>query len=205
MIKPNHSALHSKLIDFYISFITRTDFRDVIFTGDLESDNRSVLLVANHFSWWDGFFGWHINKRVFKKRFHIMMLEKELSQRMFFSRVGAFSISQKSRGVIESLDYCSEVLSNPMNLLLMFPQGKLESLHSNHINFHKGVERIVKHSPQARVVFAACLTDYFAHRKPTLTISLKEYVGSPNLMDMEQSYNHHLSQSIVEQENIHTP
>jgi hypothetical protein len=205
MIRPNYSKVHSWLLDSYIRSIICSDFSKVIITGDILPDNRSVLLVANHFSWWDGFFGWYVNKKIFKKKFHVMMLEKELAQRKFFSRVGAFSINQKSRGVIESLDFCSDILSNPNNFLIMFPQGKLESSHLANIKFHKGISRIVKHAPQARIIFAACLVDYYAFRRPTLTISLMEYRGSSDLHELEQCYNHHYSQSILKQDNLHTP
>ena len=202
MIKPNHSNLHQWILNAYVNYIIATDFREVIITGDVKSDERSVLLVGNHFSWWDGFWGLYVNRKVFGKKFHVMMLERELSKRMFFTRTGAFSINQKSKGIIESINFCAEVLAMPGNLLLMFPQGRFESLHSASIKFHKGVARIASSSPKARIVFAACLTDYFAHRKPTLTIALQEYKGNPSLSDMEQAYNQHLTNAISQQENL---
>jgi hypothetical protein len=87
-------------------------------------------------------------------------------------------------------------------MLLMFPQGELSSQHSWDLKFRKGVERILNQSPNTRVIFAACLTDYYGHRQPSLTISLQEYVGSPNLADLQQAFNQHLRQSIVNQDNL---
>ncbi|PKP35171.1 MAG: glycerol acyltransferase [Bacteroidetes bacterium HGW-Bacteroidetes-15] len=202
MIEANFSSFHSWLLNLYIGFILKTDFKDVIITGDIEPDDRSILLIPNHFSWWDGFFAWHLNQILFKKRFHVMMLEHELAKRMFFTRVGAFSVSLNSKGVVESLNYCSQILNNPDNMLLMFPQGKLSSQHNWDLKFRKGVERILNQSPNTRVIFAACLTDYYGHRRPSLTISLKEYVGSPNLSDLQEAFNEHLKQSIVNQDNL---
>ncbi len=163
-------------------------------------DDRSVLLIPNHFSWWDGFFGWHINKQIFRKKFHVMMLEQELSQRMFFSRVGAFSVNLGSRSIIESLNYSIDILADPSNLLLMFPQGKLDSQHVNSVKFHKGIERIAARVSNTRIIFAVCLTDYFANRKPTLTISLKEYSGPIELEIMQQEFNNNLQHCIVQQD-----
>ena len=202
MIKPNHSKLHTWLIDVYIRTIIKADFRRVIITGSINADNRPVLLVSNHFSWWDGFFAWHINSKVLKKKYHVLMLEKQLSQHMFFSRIGAFSVSKGTRGVIESLNFCSEVLSNPNNLLVLYPQGKIEPQHKNHVVFQRGVERILAQTNDVRVVFASCLTNYFSYRKPTLTLSLVEYTGNYTLADIEEAYNNHLSQSFANQENI---
>ncbi|MDY0201681.1 MAG: lysophospholipid acyltransferase family protein [Tenuifilaceae bacterium] len=202
MIKPNHSKFHSCLIDIYIRTILKTDFREVIITGDLDTDSRPVLLISNHFSWWDGFFAWHLNKAVFKKKFHVLMLEEQLSQLSFFSRIGAFSVKKGSRSVIESLNFCSEVLSNPNNLLVLYPQGKIEPQHKTNVVFQRGIERILAQTNNVRIVFASCITNYFSYRKPTLTLSLAEYNGNHTLVDIEQAYNNHLSNSFVNQENI---
>ena len=199
MIKANHSIFHSWLINQYICYILNTDFHAVKIKGDIKPDDRSVLLIPNHFSWWDGFFGWHLNQNIFRKKFHVMMLEQELSQRMFFSRVGAFSVNLGSRSIIESLNCSINILESPSNLLLMFPQGKLESQHVNTVTFHKGVERIAGRVGNTRIVFAVCLTDYFSNRKPTLTISLKEYNGPRILECMQQDFNNHLQYCIVQQ------
>jgi len=202
VIEANHSKFHSELLNLYISLILKTDFREIMITGDIKPDGRSVLLIPNHFSWWDGFFAWHLNRALFKKRYHVMMLEHELSKRMFFTRVGAFSVNLNSKSIIQSLSYCSQVLNNPDNLLLMFPQGKLSSQHSFDVQFRKGIERILTQTSNTRIIFAACLTDYYGYRKPSLTISLKEYDGLNSLDDIELAYNNHLRQSIINQDNL---
>ena len=196
MIRANHSQFHCWLLNLYIEYILRTDFHTVQIRGNVKPDERSILLIPNHFSWWDGFFAWHVNRKVFSKRYHVMMLEQELAQRLFFSRVGAFSVNLGKRSVIESLNYCIDILRNSNNMLLMFPQGKLESQHANQVRFQKGVEHIVAKAKSARVVFAVCLVDYFSYRKPTLTITLKEYDG---LSSMEEAFNQHLRDCIVQQ------
>lgn len=203
MIKPQHSELHSWLLNAYIGFILKSDFSKIIITGNLKPDNRSVLLIPNHFSWWDGFFAWYLNENLFKKKYHVMMLEQELAKRMFFSRIGAFSINLGSRSMVESLNFCSQVLSNPSNLLLMFPQGKLTSQYHSEVIFRKGVERILNQTPNTRVIFAACLTDYYASRRPSLTIALKEYNGGHGIDEIEEAYNIHYRDSILNQDNLY--
>lgn len=202
MIKPSHSVFHTWLLDFYIGYILKADFKEIKITGDIEPDNRSILLIPNHFSWWDGFFAWHLNNVLFKKRYHVMMLEDELAKRMFFTRVGAFSINLNSKSIIESLNYCSQILQDPNNMLLMFPEGKLGTQHRSELKFRKGIERIIGQTPNTRVIFAACLTDYYGHRRPTLVLSLKEYEGPSNLIDLEAAYNNHLKNSINYQDNL---
>jgi hypothetical protein len=202
VIKANHSVLHQWLLNAYIGCILKTDFREIKLIGDIEPDGRSILLIPNHFSWWDGFFAWYLNQKLFRKRFNIMMLEHELANHMFFSRVGAFSIDQKSRGIIESLNFCSKILSDNSNMLVFYPQGKFSSQHQQGVTFKKGVERVLSQAPETRVIFAAFLTDYYGYRKPTLTIALKDYNGIHTLSEMEEGFNEHLRQSVINQDNL---
>src|ERR1700748_3807161 len=95
---------------------------------------HSVLLLCNHFSWWDGFFAGHLSQTYLHRDFHIMMQEDHLQKRMFFNRVGGFSINRKSKEVVESLQYAAKLLENPDNLVTVFPQGALESNHIEEIN-----------------------------------------------------------------------
>ena len=204
MIKANHSACQKWLMNSYINYIIHNDFREIIYTNNSQPDNRSILLIANHFSWWDGFFAWHLNEKILKKNFHIMMLEQELKKRMFFSRVGAFSVNVNSRSVIESIDYTSNLLSNTNNLVTMFPQGKLGSHHYWEVKFRKGIERILQKANNTRVVFAVFLVDYYGNRKPTVTVTLKDYEGSSSLHEIENAYNSLLMNCIQNQDNLFT-
>ena len=167
-------------------------------------DNRSILLIQNHFSWWDGFFAWFINKNLLKKKFHLLMLEKELSKRKFFSRVGAYSIRKNSKEILQSIEFTSKILENHGNVVVVFPQGKLGSQHHWNIVFEKGIERIMKKSENTCLLFVVCLTDYYAHRKPTVTFHLKEYIGEMSIKLIEEEYNLFLKQSILLQDNIYT-
>jgi hypothetical protein len=193
---------HSWILNKYIGFILYSDFREILITGEIRPDNRSILLISNHFSWWDGFFAWYLNQKLFRKRFNIMMLEHELAKHMFFSRVGAFSIDQKSRGIIESLNFCSKILRQSSNMLVFYPQGKFSSQHQQEVTFKKGIERVLSQTLDTRVIFAAFLTDYYGYRKPTLTIALKEYHGIHTLSEMEKGFNEHLRQSVNNQDNL---
>ncbi|MEO1448923.1 MAG: hypothetical protein AAFV07_05305, partial [Bacteroidota bacterium] len=54
--------------------------------------DKSILLVGNHISWWDGFWPIWLNARHIGKQYHVMMLEEQLRPRMFMTKGGAFSI-----------------------------------------------------------------------------------------------------------------
>ena len=72
------------------------------------------------------------------------MLEEQLKKNWFFQYTGGYSIKKSTRSVVESLNYTAELLENNKNLVLMFPQGKIQSMHRSEFVFEKGIERILK-------------------------------------------------------------
>jgi 1-acyl-sn-glycerol-3-phosphate acyltransferase len=144
--------------------------------GEFNAARMPVLLLSNHFSWWDGFFAAYLNTRIFHKKFHIMMEEKQLQQYMFFNRAGAYSIRKKTYSVIESLDYTNRLLADSSNLVVIFPQGRIESAFQPVLTFEKGVERILKNvKNEIQVVFVINLVEYFSDKKPSLYSYIHEY------------------------------
>lgn len=203
MIESRHSKINKWLLNIYINHILKSDFSGVKITGNVEPDDRPLLLVPNHFSWWDGFFMWYLNQKVLKKQFHIMMLESELRKHMFFAKIGAFSICPNTRSIVQSINFCQQVLNKPNNMLVMYPQGELQSQHHSGVVFRKGIERILTSGENVQIVFAACLTDYFTQRRPYLTIALKEHSDETNTNSIEEAYNNHLIESKMNQDKLY--
>jgi len=176
-------------------------FHQVLLKGTYQERNLPVLLIGNHFSWWDGFIANYLNNLLFHRRFHIM-LEEQLEQRMFLNQAGAFSIKKKNRDIIESLNYSETILTDPGNLLVLYPQGEIQSLYHYPLHFEKGISAILEKIRQpVQVIFLAALVDYFSHRKPTLTLAFKEYDMKQfsSIDDLESAYNKHLVEMINQQ------
>lgn len=153
-------------------------FRKVIISGTYNEKNLPVLILANHVSWWDGFWVMYLNLALFKRRFHFMMLEEQLNRFTIFKACGGYPVRKGSRSIVETLNYTAGLLENSENLVLLFPQGKLRSQHSRDFAFEKGVEKIIAQvKSELQVFFVVNLTDYLSHRKPALFIYLKEYDG----------------------------
>lgn len=192
MIKANHSKSYEWFFGKYINFILKHHFRQISITGHVEHDGSPILVVGNHFSWWDGFFIYYLNHRYFHRKLYVMMLEEQLQKRMFFSRIGAFSIQPGSKSVVESLAYTVEQCKSPSNLVALFPQGEIKSAYTSHFKFEKGLRFILNRSAsQLKLVFVASLIDYYSHPKPSLTIAIEEYVdwGTPEIRRVEEAYN----------------
>lgn len=174
--------------------------------GDVEmSGERSVLLLSNHCSWWDGFWQLNLNMKVFKKKFHFMMLEEQLRKHWYFNYTGGFSVKKSARSAVETLQYSAELLSHPNNLVLMFPQGEVESIHKQSVAFEKGAEKILQRTnrSEVQVLFLFNSVDYFINMKPVLYHYITEYKGSGiSYLELERNYNIFLKESVELQTKI---
>lgn len=179
MITAKKNKLVHWLFHRYINHLVASNFNEVKFNGLQIDSGKSVLLLANHFSWWDGFILYHLNDRLFKKRFHIMVLEETVRKVSFFKYMGAFSIAKNSKDLLASLDYAAGLLNDPDNLVLIFPQGRLYSNFTDEIRFEKGVLRIIKQvKEKTQLIFAATFIENLQHKKPGVNVYLSRHAGN---------------------------
>jgi 1-acyl-sn-glycerol-3-phosphate acyltransferase len=174
MIYPKENSLIFWFFRWYVQRIVGKEFNELLFDIIETDKGRSILLIANHFSFWDALILFCVNERLFKKKFHVMILEDTSKKERFLKYAGAFSVSKNSRDILESINYAAGLLNDPGNLVLMFPQGKLYPNFVNHIHFEKGVLKIIKQTTaNVQLIFAATFVQYFKHKKPSATVYLK--------------------------------
>lgn len=194
MIKAEHGKFHIWFSKIYTNFFLSLAFRKIRIVGEpiLKSD-RSVLMIANHFSWWDGFLQIRLNSKVFNKKYHFMMLESELSKVPILRKIGACSIKKGSRSAIESLQYMVEVIQQPKNLFLFFPQGEIQSIYTFNFEFEKGAlgYLLKKVNSDYDFVFNVNLIDYAAFKRPEVTMYYKLFLvnSDTTLENIEKAYN----------------
>jgi hypothetical protein len=129
-----------------------------------------------------------------------MMLEEQIKKFRITNKVGGFSVRKGSRSIIETLKYTNELLSDKENLVLIFPQGEIQSVYNQEIRLEKGIEKILKdNTGKIQVLFIANLVDYFSEEKPGLFIYFKELItpGS-SLEEIEKEYNEFYSGCVAE-------
>jgi len=190
-----YRATHNRIIYSFFKLYThckiKRNFHGVRIRGEFTERGLPVLLISNHFSWWDGFWAEYLNLKVFKRKFYFMMLEEQLKKNMFFNKTGGYSVKKGSASVIESLDYTAELLSDPGNLVLMFPQGKFDSMHNHSLRFEKGVGYVLsKMKQKIQIIFVANFIEYFSEEKPGLIIYFNEFSGDDlSSANLEKEYN----------------
>lgn len=198
MIRAKHHPLVFGFFKIFARLKMKSHFERMHIVGQFPQDDASVLLIANHTGWWDGFWALILSTQYFKRKYYFMMLEKELAKRWLFAHSGGFSIAHKAKSMVESLNYAADLLKQKNNLILMFPQAKMHSLYRSSFSFGSGVARITKQMPSTtHIYFLASLIDYFDHPKPTLYLYVEAYKGlEQDAKALELAYNEFIEKRI---------
>jgi len=183
----------------------RSYFNRLVVSPFMPREGHSILLLCNHFSWWDGLWGnylayWHLNRKLY-----IMMQEDHLQKRMLLNLFGGFSINRSSRAMIESLQYAANLLNNPENLVVVFPQGKLISNHTTEIEVERGIELLIKNiKGPCQIIYSCALIDYFESLKPSVFFHLFDcgIVGKTSFAKLTQQINEFHRQALKDQINV---
>lgn len=201
IIKARHIPFYVRFFSWYSANGLKRFFHRVDIECTVVTRGRPVLLIGNHFSWWDGFIAYRLNDLFLHKRFHIMMLEEQLAGRMFLNKAGAFSVKRGSRSVIESLSYASALLHERENMVVVYPQGTITSIHRRPVVFEKGTERIIAGAPaDLMILFYVALPDWYSEKKPGLTIRVTEFAGADRSSEqIERAFNIFLNDSVSKQ------
>jgi len=137
MIKAKH---HIFIYPFFKWFTVRklkSTFNKIEIIGTCKDENLPVLVIANHISWWDGFWVMYLNMQKFHRKFYFMMLEEQLRKHWYFNFTGGYSVRKSSRSIIDTLNYTAELLEHSSNMVLLFPQGRITSMHNQEIKFER--------------------------------------------------------------------
>ena len=170
MIHAQHRLWADIIFQPYLTWLFKRNFHEIQLCGTLPEipDDLPLLLLPNHSTWWDGFFVYLLNKRIFRRTAYLMMLERQLTKYKFFAKIGAYSIKPENRrGVIESLGYTVGLLSREMSLVAIFPQGELLPWHTRPLDYKRGVEWILqKYGKPVTVLPLAIRTEFLGEKRP---------------------------------------
>jgi hypothetical protein len=205
MYLPRKSPVLFKIFSWYIDQLIKRDFASYNFNRIPVKGDEAILLLSNHFSWWDGFLMFQLNRKSFNKKFYVLVTADDYEKYWYLKFLGAFAAVNKGKDVVETLTYAGGLLDDPDNLVLVFPQGKLYSSYTNSIVFEKGVMQIINASKKKfQIVFAATLTDYFDRRKPSIKTSLRNWEAEEyvSLQLLKSEYNKHYEQAIKDQDGV---
>ena len=149
MIEADHKKWAELVFDIYLKRILKKSFYDFRIINDLPNidKSKSLIVTPNHFSWWDGFFVYWLNKRILNKKLFIMMLEEQLKRYWFFQKIGCYSIDlNDSKKMFTSLKYTLGLIQIPENVIIIYPQGEIQSYELRPVELKDGVDFLAKKS-----------------------------------------------------------
>ncbi len=202
MIYPKQNKFIHWWMHQYNNWLLGRTFSSINYNQQSFDRDRSILLIANHFSIWDGLILYWVNARLFKKKFHVMILEETSIKERFLKYAGSFSIKKGSRDALFAIDYAATLLNDPQNLVLIFPQGKLYSNFIDTIKFEKGIMSVInKSANKYSLIFSATFIECFNHKKPLVNVYLTHEATADlsNVQQLQNSYHEHYNKSRLQQ------
>lgn len=172
MIRAQHRFWADLIFQPYLMWLFKRHFHTIQLLGTPPKipTHLPLLLLPNHNTWWDGFFVYLLNKRIFRRTAYLMMLETQLSKYRFFAKIGAYSIEPKRRqGIVESLKYTVELLNQGTPLVSIFPQGELLPWHTRPLDYKRGIEWVLReYAKPVAVLPLAIRTEFIGEKRPSV-------------------------------------
>ena len=170
MIEAKHNKLALAIFNPYINYLIKKNFGGIYLVNQPEGiiDDKGIIILPNHFSWWDGFFIHVVQEKIFNRNIFIMMLEEQLKRYWFFQYVGSFSVNPHSpKSVLESLNYSASIADSKENSLVIYPQGEIEPFEKEELSFKNGMFSILNQSQgNVSIIPVAFKISYTNEKKP---------------------------------------
>lgn len=185
MIKAKHNYFARKLFDLYIDKLMKKSFSHFYFMNQLPkfSEDATLILTPNHFSWWDGFFIDFLNRKLIKRKIHVLMLDNQLKKFWFFRFVGAFSIDlENKKTMIHTFKYVKELLKDSRNLVVIYPQGKIEPFDSV-TEIKEGVKIFANLSENVCLIPVAFKIQFNEEMKPDIYSAIGESISNTEIKE----------------------
>lgn len=191
MLTAQHSIFAQLIFYPYLTRLLKKNFSHFYFVNELPQfdNNAGLVITPNHFSWWDGFFIGHLERNFIKKKFYIMMLENQLKRFWFFQKVGAYSINPNNpKSIIETINYTSQIVQ-PNNVVVIYPQGKIEPFESKEITIKDGLTYFLKNVKiKFYILPTAFKIHYYDEMKPSIFVRFGKQIDGNLIKDNFQIY-----------------
>ncbi|MBN2356681.1 lysophospholipid acyltransferase family protein [candidate division KSB1 bacterium] len=199
MIPARHTKYADALFKPYVYRLFKKQFYSIRLMGpapELDA-NRPLLLLPNHSTWWDGFFIYLLNKKLWQRRTFLLMLEEQLQKNSFFRLLGAYSIHPDSPAKIrQSLKYTLSVLSEPaqasQRIVCIFPQGVLSPWQQRPLGYKAGILWLLnKINVPVQVMQLAIRAEFLDQQRPEVFFMFSAIGNSILLTDLRALEKNH--------------
>jgi 1-acyl-sn-glycerol-3-phosphate acyltransferase len=192
LIKADHKKWAKLIFDIYLKRLFKKSFYDFRIINNLPQidESKSTIVTPNHFSWWDGFFVYWLNKKTLNKKLYVMMLEEQLKKYWFFKKLGCYSIDlNDNKKVIASLKYTLALMPKNKNLITIYPQGEIESYEQRPLKLRDGIGFLTRKSESDfQIMPLAFKIHYAKQRLPIVYARFGKVINSKVVADKPQLF-----------------
>lgn len=171
MIAARPSAWADRAFRPYLAWLFKRHFHAIHVLGEIPAPEARLplLLLPNHSTWWDGFFVYLLNQKIFKRPAFLLMLEAQLRRYPFFKYLGAFAVAPASPASVRAaMRHAAQILKHqPPPLLCLFPQGELLPWSQRPLACKRGLEVILRaYGAKANFLPLAMRAEFWGRRWP---------------------------------------
>lgn len=155
-------------------FLLKRTFHSVSINQLPDSDSsRSVLVLLNHHSWWDGLFPLVLSERYYPQKGLALMEDKQIENHPFFRKIGAQPITRtNTKSALETMSGIADYMSNNPSVLFLYPQGAIYPNHEDYFSVQRGYQMLTESIPDLQIHLITTLSHAMWHRKPELLLRL---------------------------------
>lgn len=125
-----------------------------------------TLLVANHSTWWDGFFVWML-ARAMGRQPHILMEAKNLAKYGAFRWIGVKPVRRESAAAAYADLLAFGACLRPETIVWLFPQGARRPVSERPARLERGAaELALRHGGPVRLGAAALRFHFIGEQQP---------------------------------------
>lgn len=206
MIKAERTKWALLVFDFYLERLLKKYFKDFRLINSFPeiSPERSLVVMPNHFSWWDGFFVYFLLKKKTNKKIFIMMLENQLRRYWFFQKIGCFSTNPANKqSTVATLRYTLELLKSPNNCVVIFPQGEIEPFEKTSLNYNEGIEFLARYSSKGFDILPVANKIFYSNEKlPFILTRTDKLILSSEIKNDKEVLSERFNENINQLKNI---
>ncbi|MBU2492495.1 MAG: lysophospholipid acyltransferase family protein [Bacteroidetes bacterium] len=200
MIKAGHKKWARLLFDFYIKRELKKHFSHFYLVNNYPQVNKEspLVITPNHISWWDGFFIDYICNKEVGRRIYVMMLEEQLRKYKFFRKLGAYSVNLGNGfSVKDTILYTREIVSDPANVTVIYPQGEIEPFEKRPMVLKEGIKLFVKGNQGNVIVLPVGFKiQYYNEKKPAVIIRFGEPLKSETVINDFKVYENKFTENL---------
>ena len=137
-------------------------------------EDASLVVYANHASWWDPLIAHFLNKTLFPSRqFYAPIDATALQQYRVFERLGFFGVQLDSRaGAAEFLAHSRSILSHSDTALWITPEGRFADMRDHHAEFQPGLAHLCAKSNSLVALPVALEYVFWEERLPVCLVAI---------------------------------